>query len=84
MKIIHKFIPSMNSRFTLKRSFLNNPDFSLDVLDAVDRTREDGQARLIGSIVERFIVERSEVSGKVRIVMVTGFQVFEEATNEKV
>lgn len=77
-----KFIPSMDSRFTLKKSFLNNPDFSLDVLDAVDRTREDGGARLVGTISERFIVERSAVSGKVRIVMVTGFQVFEESEED--
>ena len=77
-----KFQPSMHSQSKLLKSFLNNPDFSLDVLDAVDRTREDGQTRLIGNIVERFIVEPSAVTGKVRILMVTGFQVFVESESK--
>ena len=68
-----KFIPSMSTQSTIKKSFLKKPDFGLDVLDAVDRTREDGRARLVGTILERFIVERSSVAGKVRILMVTGF-----------
>lgn len=76
------FIPSMSTQFNLRKSFLNNPDFSLDVLGAVDRTREDGKARLVGNIMDRFIVERSSVTGKVRILMVTGFQVFEESEGD--
>ena len=77
------FTPSMSTRSTIKKSFLKKPDFSLDVLDAIDRTRDDGQPRLIGNILERFIVERSSVTEKVRVIMVTGFQVFEESEEEE-
>lgn len=72
-----EFIPSMSAQSTIEESFLKKPEFSLDVLDAVNRTRDDGKVRLVGSVLERFIIERSAVSDKVRILMVTGFQVFE-------
>jgi len=77
-----EFISSMSTQSTIKKSFLKKPDFGLDVLDAVNRTRDDGKARLVGNILERFIVECSAVTGKVRILMVTGFQVFEESEEE--
>lgn len=76
------FVSSMRSTFTLKKSFLKEPDFDSDVLEAVENTRVDGEIRLCGNIAERFIVEPSSTNGKVRILMITGFQAFEEELNE--